>query len=134
MDLNRILNFSYSQYSWYFDGDEIYANLIWDESNSISKPSESELESRWADTQHNVKLHLLRLIRNNVLQSNDWVVIKHYSQGTPVPGDWATYMQTLRDLPVTQISNVVIDSQLLSITNIEQIFPTNPDGVQFPDR
>jgi len=37
--------------------------------------------------------------RNKRLAECDWVTLKAYSTGTPVPEEWVTYMQTLRDLP-----------------------------------
>ena len=42
---------------------------------------------------------LLRYERNALLYQSDWVVIKSYSTGVPVPQEWANYMQQLRDLP-----------------------------------
>jgi hypothetical protein len=131
MDLRQKLEFVYPGNTWYFEGDEIYTNLVWGEENSTPKPSESEIETAWLVTEHNIKLHNLRIIRNSIMKNTDWVVIKHYSQGLPVPDDWAAYLQALRDLPATQISNVVMNSELTDITNIDQIIPTNPDGVQF---
>jgi hypothetical protein len=41
----------------------------------------------------------LRQERNRRLTEVDWVTLKAYSTGTPVPEEWVTYMQTLRDLP-----------------------------------
>ena len=41
----------------------------------------------------------LRQERNRRLAEVDWVTLKAYSTGTPVPEEWVTYMQTLRDLP-----------------------------------
>jgi hypothetical protein len=37
--------------------------------------------------------------RNRRLAEVDWVTLKAYSTGTPVPEEWVTYMQALRDLP-----------------------------------
>ena len=139
MNLYLVLSSYYTDYSWSFDGEEIYANLVWDNTNEIDKPSESQLQTHWAelsptldDKTQQIKLSLLRDVRNTLLTTYDWVVIKHYSQGLPVPDDWATYLQALRDLPATQLSNVRLDSNLLTITNMEEIFPINPDGVRFP--
>ena len=138
MNLYLVLSSYYTDYTWSFDGEEIYTNLTWQNSNDIEKPSESELQSRWNEMSSEVddrtqeaKLNLLRSTRNSLLKLHDWVVIKHYSMGLPVPENWATYLQALRDLPATQLSNVTIDSNLLEITNLEQIFPIDPNGEQF---
>ena len=44
---------------------------------------------------------ILRQERNRRLTECDWVTLKAYSTGTPVPEEWVTYMQALRDLPST---------------------------------
>ena len=44
---------------------------------------------------------ILRQERNRRLAECDWVVIRATSTDTPVPDEWKTYMQTLRDLPST---------------------------------
>ena len=41
----------------------------------------------------------LRTKRNTLLADVDWVTLKAYSTDTPVPDEWKTYMQALRDLP-----------------------------------
>lgn len=41
----------------------------------------------------------MRHERDRRLAMCDWVVTKAYSQGVPVPEEWANYMQALRDLP-----------------------------------
>ena len=41
---------------------------------------------------------LLRNDRNKRLADCDWVVTKHVEQGLPVPQDWQTYRQALRDV------------------------------------
>ena len=42
---------------------------------------------------------ILRQERNRRLAECDWVVIRATSTDTPVPDEWKTYMQALRDLP-----------------------------------
>lgn len=47
----------------------------------------------------NFKMQELRTERNKRLAECDWVVIRATSTDTPVPEEWKTYMQALRDLP-----------------------------------
>ena len=47
----------------------------------------------------NFKMQELRQERNKRLAACDWVVIRATSTDTPVPEEWKTYMQALRDLP-----------------------------------
>jgi len=51
----------------------------------------------------------LREERNKRLTECDWVVIRSTSTDTPIPEEWKTYMQALRDLPsnTTDPSNPV---------------------------
>tara|TARA_Y100000004_G_scaffold585_1_gene793 strand:+ start:1274 stop:1624 length:351 start_codon:yes stop_codon:yes gene_type:complete len=41
----------------------------------------------------------LRQERNQRLAEVDWVAIRAFTTNTPVPEEWKTYMQALRDLP-----------------------------------
>ena len=41
----------------------------------------------------------LRQERNKRLAECDWVAIRAFTTDTPVPDEWKTYMQALRDLP-----------------------------------
>lgn len=41
----------------------------------------------------------VRFKRNELLSDCDWVVVKSLETSTPVPQDWATYRQALRDIP-----------------------------------
>jgi hypothetical protein len=43
----------------------------------------------------------LRQERDRRLQAVDWVTSRATSTETPVPQEWKTYMQALRDLPAT---------------------------------
>lgn len=40
-----------------------------------------------------------RAQRDALLAGTDWVVARAYEDGTPVPPQWATYRQALRDIP-----------------------------------
>jgi hypothetical protein len=59
----------------------------------------------------------LRQERNKRLAECDWVVIRATSTDTPVPEEWKTYMQALRDLP--------------SVTEdpVNPVWPVRPDEV-----
>jgi hypothetical protein len=36
--------------------------------------------------------------RDSLLAESDWIVIRAVDQGTPIPTDWQTYRQALRDI------------------------------------
>lgn len=46
-----------------------------------------------------INFESLRSKRNELLKECDWITLKSYSRNEPVPEEWKTYMQALRDLP-----------------------------------
>ena len=63
-------------------------------------PTQQECEECWNSTLGSeIALKELRTKRNTLLADVDWVTLKAYSTDTPVPDEWKTYMQALRDLP-----------------------------------
>jgi hypothetical protein len=66
--------------------------------------------------------------RNVLLRRADWVAIKSYSTGEPMPEEWKNYMQALRDLPENvDMSTLVLDEKtgLLDLSSVP--WPTPPD-------
>lgn len=63
----------------------------------------------------------LRTKRNELLQEADSVTMSCYSRNIPVPADWATYQQTLRDLPENSSPDYDDAGQLTGVT-----FPMAP--------
>jgi len=54
------------------------------------KTQQDRLREAWA---------AFRAERNRCLEETDWIVVKTYERGEPVPEAWAAYRQALRDLP-----------------------------------
>ena len=75
--------------------ENIYSNII------VTKDSEivDVNQEAFMNAYNELRLEKLRTQRNNRLAECDWVTLKAYSTDTPVPDEWKTYMQTLRDLP-----------------------------------
>ena len=44
----------------------------------------------------------MRAKRDNLLNQSDWIVAVSYEQLNPVPQEWASYRQALRDIPTQQ--------------------------------
>lgn len=49
--------------------------------------------------QDNAKAAEVRADRDVRLAETDWIVIKSLENGSPIPAEWATYRQALRDVP-----------------------------------
>jgi len=129
MDLLRVLNeirpgesfgcddgnVTLSNVTWYsqkiytpseYETLEDKSNLLFNEEAGVyteapfTIPTQQECEDHWNNTLKNqIALDILRRRRNKLLTDVDWVTLKAYSTDTPVPEEWKTYMQALRDLP-----------------------------------
>ena len=67
--------------------------------DGYEKPPKEEFEAKLQELIDGQPLKELRTKRNKLLTECDWVVIRSTSTDTPVPDEWKTYMQALRDLP-----------------------------------
>ena len=65
------------------------------------KPPKAEFEAKLQELIDAQPLKDLRQERNKRLTECDWVATRAFTTDTPVPEEWKTYMQTLRDLPST---------------------------------
>jgi len=63
------------------------------------KPPKEEFEAKLQELIDAQPLEDLRKERNKRLTDCDWVVTRATSTDTPVPEEWKTYMQALRNLP-----------------------------------
>ena len=85
-----------------------YETLNW-LSEDMEKPTKTEIETEIQRLRGEKPWKELREERDKRLSQCDWVTLKAYSTAAPVPEEWKTYMQTLRDLPTntTDPSNPV---------------------------
>ena len=73
----------------------------------LSAEEITQQQSEWDATRARateMNLEFLRSTRNNLLADTDFIVIKSNEQGIPVPDDWKTYRQELRDITETYSS------------------------------
>jgi hypothetical protein len=84
---------------WTVRGDS-YEGLEWLDENQ-PKPTEEEIIQEIEDLKAAEPMRLLRVHRDKLLAEVDWVTIRSYNQGVPVPEEWVQYCQALRDLPTT---------------------------------
>lgn len=99
-DIGFVIATYYSGQGFYIDNND-YETLKWYEENTLPKPTLEELTEKWNEHLAAQPLKELRQKRNKRLAECDWVVIRSTSTDTPVPDEWKTYMQALRDLPST---------------------------------
>ena len=78
----------------------------WDSINfpdEYEKPPRDNFEEDLQELLVKKRWKELRTERNRRLAECDWVVIRATSTDTPVPEEWKTYMQALRDLPANTV-------------------------------
>ena len=80
-----------------FSYGSTYESVVFPE--GYEKPPKEEFEAKLQELIDAQPLKELRQERNKRLAECDWVVIRATSTDTPVPEEWKTYMQALRDLP-----------------------------------
>ena len=98
------INFEYDR--------NITSNCVWDEillPEGYEKPPKEEFEAKLQELIDAQPWKELREERNKRLTRCDWVTLRSVATDTPIPGEWKTYMQALRDLPsnTTDPSNPV---------------------------
>ena len=79
-------------------------DCVWDEIillDDYEKPSREAFEAKLQELIDAQPWKELREERNKRLSQCDWVATKAFTTNTPVPEEWKTYMQALRDLPAT---------------------------------
>ena len=122
--IDAALSEHYEEYIWTIT-DSDYDTLEWDSSNSISKPTKSDLESKLAVINAAEPMKRLRFHRDKLLQECDWVVTKATETGVAETDAWKTYRQALRDLPSTQTPEMEAEpTTQLGIKNVT--WPTKP--------
>ena len=109
--LNRNYPNSWSSFPSPTDTIDDYENIVW---NVDNPPSKSELGTKIEELELAEPMRLLRIERDRLLATTDWVSARSVDSGTPVSQEWVAYRQALRDLPATaepklengQITNV----------------------------
>lgn len=97
-DITHVLPILYPGVTWSLSGDS-YSGLTWPV--ELPRPSEEEIRTKIDELQEGEALRLLRIERNRRLAETDWITLRAYRTGQPVPADWAAYQQALADLPTT---------------------------------
>ena len=81
---------------WVIRGDK----LEWIEwlSTDIEQPSDAEIEAEVSRLIAEQPAKEARGERDRLLSESDWVTIRATDTGNPVPTEWQTYRQALRDI------------------------------------
>ena len=80
--------------AWIIRGDE----LEW-LSTDIEQPTDAEIEAEVERLIAEQPAKEAQAKRDRLLTESDWVTIRATDTGDPVPTEWQTYRQALRDIP-----------------------------------
>ena len=120
-DISHALLNLVPQAQWSISG-ESYSGIQWSDS-SVTKPTESALNTKVDELNAAEPLRLLRIERDKRLAACDWVCAKATDTGVAVTTAWKTYRQALRDLPASATPK--LDSRFeLDLTSVT--WPTEP--------
>ena len=88
----------YVDTKWDHSGNsDDYSTLKWGDNNSVPKPTEAELKSKWSAIEQKMCFEQLRIARNKKLSETDWMGMSDVTMNNA----WKTYRQELRDLPAS---------------------------------
>ena len=119
-DISHALLNLVPQAQWSISG-ESYSGIQWSDS-SVTKPTESALNTKVDELNAAEPMRLLRIERDKRLAACDWVCAKATDTGVAVTTAWKTYRQGLRDM-TTQTPK--LDSRFeLDLTSVT--WPTEP--------
>jgi len=80
-----------------FSVEDTYESLEWLD-NTYEKPSYAEIEANWTTVEYEILEKEVRQERDQLLAETDWIVIRSQELGEPIPTEWQTYRQALRDI------------------------------------
>tara|TARA_R100001510_G_C7604778_1_gene170281 strand:+ start:594 stop:962 length:369 start_codon:yes stop_codon:yes gene_type:complete len=103
---------------WSWIGED-YSGITWDETNSDSLPTESEIDAELTRLTNVEPMRLLRIKRNTLLANCDW----RASSDLTLSDSWKTYRQALRDLPASASPKIDSNGDL-DMTSVT--FPKEP--------
>lgn len=71
-----------------------------DSGTFIAKSKSTMMSQRLISTTIDVDVEKSLIHRNKLLQDSDWVVIRSFETGEPVPAEWIAYRKALRDITI----------------------------------
>lgn len=108
--------------SFFTIDDNDYSTLIWDPSNTYTKPTESQIQAKNIELINIIAYDHLRMKRDKLLAETDKYTFSDYPHtNDTIKNQWLTYRQALRDI-TTQTPTVNLETG--EISNI--IWPTPP--------
>ena len=83
------------------DGENELQNVTWGE-GATNIPTDKEIIEKCNELLNAEPMKQLRIERDRLLSETDWVTAKAMETEEPIPAEWKTYRQALRDLPNTE--------------------------------
>ena len=84
--------------------------------NITTAQIKEKFEELVAELNQTEPIRLLREQRDKLLTETDWVTAKAMETEKPIPAEWKTYRQALRDLPATAEPQLDENGKLTNVT------------------
>ena len=122
MDVSNALKLLAPEAEWTCNAED-YDQITW-LSPDIPQPTREQVENKAKELIAAEPMRRLRVYRDKLLAETDWVTMRSYSTNSPVPTEWASYQQALRDLPETA-TPVLDPTSPLGISGVD--WPVKPN-------
>jgi hypothetical protein len=109
-------------YRWHLEGYH-YEGLVWEDNPSV-KPSKEVVEELARKILNDLPMQELQRQRDKRFRDVDWVTLRSYRTGVPIPQEWLDYMQALADITATHQNPKLENGKLVNIN-----WPERPDGI-----
>lgn len=94
MDIPLILTTNYVGTEWLLEGAD-YSGLTW--LDDTPKPTESELQSQWADVEYQAQYDAVTVARQAGYQSTSDPIFMQYQRGEATEQEWLDAVQAVKD-------------------------------------
>lgn len=98
-----------------------YEGLIWND-DPAKKPTKEAVIAKARELKEQAPWNRLRKERDARMREVDWVSLRSFRTGEPIPQEWKDYMQALADITETS-KPIMIGGELQGVE-----WPARPDG------
>ena len=106
IDYTLILDKKYKDCIWGLNNNNPN-ELIWNETNSISKPTKKELDSQWEEVLSIIKKDNCKSQAKQLLSDSDWSEIPSVIEQLENPNEWKQYRINIRKFIINPIENPI---------------------------
>lgn len=104
IDYTLILDLKYKDCIWGLSANDPN-QLIWNEKNSIPKPTKEELDSHWEEVLSEIKKQNCKSQAQTLLLESDWADLYSVRNKLQNINEWDNYREIIRELRINPVEN-----------------------------